>query len=155
MSRWNPRRGRRLADLAALGLAAPYLAAAVPLALYRAGERVAWAAGEPHETAEAALARVHGEAFAEAIAAIRRAVPADEPYLLVAENDPEEGDEYWVRYELAPRRAVLVRGRPRSARRLRQRVPAGIGWVVVTRGGGRPPALYPRADYFQTLGEGR
>src|SRR5436305_3852110 len=134
MSRWNLRRSRHVADLAALGLAALYLAVAVPLALYRAGMRVAVAASEPHETAEAALARVHGEAFAEAIAAIRRAVPVDESYLLVAENDPEEGDENWVRYELAPRRAVLVRGRPRSARSLRQRIPAGIRWVVVARG---------------------
>lgn len=148
-------RSRRATDLAALGLAALYLAVAVPLALCRAGVRVAWAVNEPRETAAEALARVHGAAFAEAIAAIRRAVPAGEAYLIVAENDPEEGDENWVRYELAPRPAVLVRGRPRSARWLRQRLPAGIGWVVVTRGGGIPPALYPLAGYFQRLGEGR
>lgn len=151
----GPLRTRRAADWAALGLAALYLAVAVPLALYRAGVWVALAVTERHETAAEALARVHGEAFAEAIAAIRRAVPADEAYLIVAENDPEEGDENWVRYELAPRPAVLVRGRPRSARWLRQRLPAGIGWVVVTRGGGSPPALYPLAGYLQRLDEGR
>jgi hypothetical protein len=153
--RRSPRRSRRVADLAALGLAALYLAVAVPLSLVRAEIGVARAVREAHETAGAALARVQGAAFADAIAAIRRVLPEDEPYLLVAENDPEEGDENWVRYELAPRRAVLVRGRPRSARRLRQRIPAGIRWVVVARGGGEPPALYPRFDYFQGIEEGR
>jgi hypothetical protein len=151
----NRRRSRRAIDLVALGLAALYVAAALPLALVRAEARVALALCEAGEPAGAALARVHGAAFADAIAAIRRTVPADEPYLIVAENAPEEGDENWVRYELAPRRAVLVRGRPRSARALRQRVPAGIGWVVVTPGKGGPPSLYPRADYFQSLEAGQ
>ncbi len=151
----HPRRGRRAVDLAALGLAALYVAAALPLALVRAEAHVALALREAGEPDGAALARVEGAAFADAIAAIRRTVPEDEPYLIVAENAPEEGDENWVRYELAPRRAILVRGRPRSARALRQRVPAGVRWVVVTRGKGAPPSLVPQPDYFQSLEAGR
>jgi hypothetical protein len=144
-----PRRTwRALVDLAALALGALYLATAVPLALERAIEHAGLAIDEAHETAAAARARVHGEALVAAVDAIRRAVPADEPYLLIAESAPEEGWENWVRYELAPRRAVLLRGRPRSARWLRQNVPAGIRWVVVARRGGEPPSLYPRAVYL-------
>lgn len=141
------------ADLAALGLCALYLMAAVPLALYRAVKHVILAVEEAHESETAARARIRGEAFVAAVDGIRRTVPAGEPYLLIEESDPEEGAANWVRYELAPRRAVLVPG-GRGARWLRENVPAGIRWVVVARGDGEAPSLYTRFEYLHRREDG-
>ncbi len=120
----------------------------MPLAVDRAARHAGLAFDEARESEEAARARVHGRAFIAAIDAIRRDLPAGEPYLLIDEAPPEQGAANWVRYELAPRRTILVRGGERSARWLRQNVPAGIGWVVVIRGDGEPPALYSRFEYI-------
>jgi len=55
-----------------------------------------------------------------------------------------------VRFELAPRRAVRIR-EPRSASWVRRNLPAGIGWVVVTRGKDQPPELFTRFEYLRGL----
>jgi hypothetical protein len=122
----------------------------VPLALDRAARHAGLAIDEAHETEDAARARVRGRAFVDAVDAIRRALPADEPYLLIDKAAPEEGAANWVRYELAPRRAILIRGE-RSGPWLRQHVPAGIQWVVVARGRAAPPSLHPRFEYLHRL----
>jgi hypothetical protein len=140
------------ADLAALGLCALYLAVAVPAALYRAAANASLAVAAAGESETAARARVYDQAFVAAVDGIRRAVPAGDPYLLIEEGDPEAGAANWVRYELAPRRAILVRG-GRGARWLGQTVPAGIRWVVVARGG-EPPTLHTRFDYLHRRGDG-
>ncbi len=122
----------------------------MPLAAYRAARHASLAIDEAEETEAAARARVHGKAFTAAVDAIRRAVPADADYLLIDASPPAEGRALWVRYDLAPRRVILVREEPdrrRSARWLRQHVPGGIRWVVALDGD-EPPALAERFQYF-------
>jgi hypothetical protein len=87
--------------------------------------------------------RFSAPAYVDAIDAIRRAIPADGAYLLV-NADPRDGPRtdggwLWVRFELAPRRAVLAppAGGPLAA--------ADLRWEVVARAGGAPPELYDRS----------
>src|SRR5215472_12728899 len=100
------RLGRGL-DLLALGALSVYLAAAVPWALVRAAGDVDLAI-ETGESLAAGRARVYGERYSQAIDQIRRDLPVSEPYLLVEGGSPASGGVFWVRYDLAPRRAVYL-----------------------------------------------
>ncbi len=60
------------------------------------------------ESTAAACARLFGTPYCQAIDQLRRALPVDRPYLLVAGDSPGTGAIYWVRYDLAPRRAVYL-----------------------------------------------
>jgi len=143
--------GRSLLDLAALALCVLFLAISAPRAIARAVRNVGAAVEHAGETESAARARVHDPEFVAAIDAIRRALPVDEPYILVETGDRAEGAIFWVRYELAPRRAVLVSGRW-IARWLRRNVVANeIRWVVVAGGKEQPPELLPRVEYLRRL----
>jgi hypothetical protein len=84
----------------------------VPNLLYQSGLLLAdawrWAALDRHE----ACRRTFGAAYTESIDSIRRELPPDASYLLVPENKPAaSGWELWVRYDLAPRRPILIQSR--------------------------------------------
>jgi hypothetical protein len=131
-------------------LCALFLLLSLPRALFRAYNNVEDAVVRAGESEAEARAHVHGAAFIGAIDRIRQALPVDEPYLLVELSEPKEGAANWVRFELAPRRSIRIRG-PRSASWLRRNLPAGIGWVVVTRGKDQPPELLARFEYLRRL----
>ena len=104
------------------------------------------------ETPAEARARVAGDDYIRAIDDIRRALPPTEAYLLVEGGRPQDGGAYWVRYDLAPRRALFL-GRLTEltdAHRLRQRLGANLHHVVVAYGPGLPPHLY---DRYRFVGE--
>ncbi|MFY9823857.1 MAG: hypothetical protein WAM82_20930, partial [Thermoanaerobaculia bacterium] len=80
-----------------------------------------------------------GAAAAEALDAIRRTIPPGGDYLLLDGGAEWQGATYWVRFELAPRRARYV-GRlseiSAAADQLQQlrrslSLPGGPRWVVI------------------------
>jgi hypothetical protein len=142
----------RVLDLAAAGLLGLFLAVAVPLAVLRAGREVVQAAGA-HESLAEARARVAGVEYTRAVDQIRRELPPGDAYLLVMGGEPNSGGAYWVRYDLAPRRAVYL-GRLQeltSGSQVRRRLTANLRHVVVTFDTGEPPRLYERYRFLEEI----
>src|SRR5580700_8612791 len=152
-----------LLDVVAVALFGVYLVAAVPLAIRRAFNMLRTeaqvAAGE---SLAAARARCFGDAYTRAIDEIRRALPADRGYLLVDGGRPQDGDTYWVRYDLAPRPAVFAGQLALlDAERLRRALDGGdhrglrdlhdLRQVVVAFAPGVPPRLYDLASFLGEL----
>jgi hypothetical protein len=93
-------------------------------------------------TTEALRARVFGQAYTASIRQIRRTIPEDEPYLLSTTGDL--GSLLWVRFDLLPRRAVLLKPpRPPGAPD-RDCWQDQIRWQVTATGAYRPPMLEER-----------
>ena len=154
-----------LLDVVAVVLFGVYLVAAVPLAIRRAVNMLRTeaqvAAGESLTDARA---RCFGDSYTRAIDEIRRALPADRAYLLVDGGRPQDGDAYWVRYDLAPRPAVFAGQLALLASRLRRAIGGddlrglrGLGGlrdlrqVVVAYAPGVPPRLYDLASFLGDL----
>jgi hypothetical protein len=125
----------------ALALLAVSLLAALPLAALRVGRRLVEVVPLAGENARGAHVRMLGAAATDALDSIRRAVPPGGDYLLLDGGEELQGATYWVRFELAPRRARYV-GRlsemsgpsgPSQQMQLRQvlSLPGGPRWVVV------------------------
>jgi hypothetical protein len=90
------------------------------------------------------LAHYRGSIFAEGIRRVRDRIPADAAYVLVVsgEEDPEV-ERKFVRFNLAPRRAVYVGRLGRTKR------PAGVRLpelAVIARIHGRGPEVVPAAS---------
>jgi hypothetical protein len=123
----------------ALAMLAVSLLAALPLAVLRVGRRLVEVVPLAGENARGAHVRVLGAAAAEALDEIRRTIPPGGDYLLLDGGQEWEGATYWVRFELAPRRARYVgrlsemSGQTGPSRELRQALsqPGGPRWVVV------------------------
>ncbi len=146
--------GRTVARLA-LGLFALYLALAVPLAFSTAFTRLA--EGLPHlgEDPPTARRRVFGTPYAEAIEGIRRALPPGYVYVLINADDQDDGLPLWVRYDLAPHRAIYLGRLSKLPPNVRRAFPRGGQPVVLTYGAKEPPRLIDRADFldwFETPG---
>jgi hypothetical protein len=142
----------RALDLAAAGLLGLFLAVAVPWAVLHAGREVVEAA-RAHESLAEARARVQGVEYARAIDQIRQELPPGDAYLLVMGGEPSSGGAYWVRYDLAPRRAFYL-GRLddfTSGAQVRRRLPTNLRHVVVTFDDGEPPRLYERYQFLQEI----
>jgi hypothetical protein len=134
----------RLLPLGALALALAYLAVSVPRALRETGLRLRWAAATAGLSAGDVRQLVFGEPYVAAVEQIRRAIPVHEPYLL-AERDPE-GSILWVRFDLLPRRAIVVReaGSAAPAPLAHDCLVDQLRWKVVGVSHGRPPLLLER-----------
>ena len=138
---------------AALVLFAAFLVTALPKALRRSIERTASAVSWAAETPEAARRRVLGPEVAAAYDRLRSAIPSDGAYLLVDGGTLGQGSPYWVRYQLAPRKAVLAGdlGHLPSAEEVLRHWPPGIRYAVVALPEGAPPVLMERGDLITTL----
>jgi hypothetical protein len=143
-----------LLDVVAVALFGVYLVAAVPLAIRRAVNMLRTeaevAAGESLTDARA---RCFGDSYTRAIDEIRRAIPADRAYLLVDGGRPQDGDTYWVRYDLAPRPAISA-GQLATLDAARLRRVLGLRdlrQVVVAYAPGVPPRLYDLASFLGDL----
>jgi hypothetical protein len=140
----------------ALALLALYLAVSIPRALLRSAREVRSLATHRHETPYDKRVRNFGPGYAEAIERIRRKIPPDGAYLLInTHKDFEEGGPLWVKFDLAPRRAVYLGKLDQlgSADRLRRRTPRAARWVVLAHGPYDPPVLMERHRFLQQLGE--
>jgi len=96
------------------------------------------------ESALAERSREFGAPYARKVEEIRRLIPDDGIYGLI-DGDADGvkiGGSLWVRFDLAPRRAVFLGLRkdlPGPAE-LRRRLPPGVRWVVIGHDD-RPPDL--------------
>ena len=131
-----------------LGLFVLFFLAALPQAAVHVAERTGEAIRRWNEPPAAARERILGEPYAAAIERIRRAVPRDGDYLLVDGAPAWEGGSYWVRFELAPRRARFLG--PWSQLALRGRLPQG-SLVVIAFGDGVPPLMMDRESFLREL----
>ena len=137
----------------ALGLFGLFLAAALVQSGAHVVRRAGYAVLRGAEPPLATRRRLLGEPYAEAIERIRRAIPPDGEYLMVNGGIEPEGGPYWVRFELAPRRARflgLLRELP-DGETLRRRLPPGDSPVVVAFREGRPPVLLDRESFLREL----
>jgi len=148
----------RLPPSAALasGLFALYLASAAFLCLGHAAVRVGRAWQHRGESPAAARRRVFGAPYCDAIAALRRAIPVDGSYVLVDAGGRAEGSALFVRYDLAPRRAIFI-GRwdalPASDS-LRRTLPRGLP-VIVAENGAAPPRALDRRGFLDEVARSR
>jgi hypothetical protein len=135
-----------------LGALALFLAAAVPVSLRTAASLTGWAQERRRLDAAGARSAVFGEAYVRGIEKIRRLIPEDAAYYLVTAGPQETGPMCWVRYELAPRRAIFLgtlgRLKRRQLRLLRSRP---VDWVVISGGAATPPRLLPRQELVDSL----
>jgi hypothetical protein len=143
-------------DLAAVGAFGLYLATAVPTAVRRGRGLLALPSQCAGESEAAVRARFWGPSYVAGIDEIRRSLPVDEPYLLVEAGRPQDGGVYWVRFDLAPRRAVYLGHLTEltDANRLRRRLTSRPRRVVISRGPGQAPLLMERYRFVAEIERG-
>jgi hypothetical protein len=131
-----------------LGLVAVSVLAAIPLTALRVGRRLLETVPLAGEDARGARERILGAPYVESLDAIRRVIPADGEYLMVDGGEELDGATYWLRFELAPRRARFA-GRL-SEMKAPLSLPAGPRWVVVAIPRG-PAVLLDRDDFLRRM----
>lgn len=146
---------RPFAATFALVLFGLLLAVSLSLASARSVRRIWNAAVYAGETPVEERSRSFDPAYVQAIEEIRRTIPLHGTYALVDADPDEPGSVYWVRFDLAPRRAVYLGtlrdlGKPRT---VRERMIREVRWVIVASNG-RPPVLYDRQAFLQRVREG-
>ena len=143
-----------------LGLLGLFLLTAGVAAALHTSLRLSQAVALVGEDSAGARRRVQGEAYMDAIEEIRRTIPRDGEYLLVDGGEERQAAPFWVRFDLAPRRARFVGALREGELRdlpgpgpLVARMPASSRWVVIAFYG-RPPILIDRETFLLRLGEG-
>ncbi|MFI5180856.1 MAG: hypothetical protein ACHQPI_05660 [Thermoanaerobaculia bacterium] len=142
---WKRIAGAGRAVLALGGLAA-YGVFAVPRVAPACGEAIVrtrdafWHGGE---SADEALEEVRGKIYMDALKKIRQTIPPDAAYYLVPIEG--EGAAFPVRFDLAPRRPILLQEvRPGSLP-----LPGAPRWVVLARVFGAGPEIVETREYFR------
>ena len=146
------RSSRSLVSWFALALFGLFLLVSLPLALGRSVRRIERAFRYRGESALEERSRVFGAAYARAIEQIRRVIPPDGVYAMVNGDAVDHGGPIWVRFDLAPRRAVLL-GRAsqlRDAQAVRRKIPGAAHWIVVAYAE-KPPEIVERSRFLRYL----
>ncbi|MES1245970.1 MAG: hypothetical protein ABUT39_30460 [Acidobacteriota bacterium] len=145
----------RLAGLV-LALLAIQMAVALPRAFRRSASEGWHLVRDFGETPRERRVRNFGAGYVEAIEEIRRTIPPDGAYVLInGHGEVEEGGPIWVKFDLAPRRAVYL-GKLAdlgNAERVKRRMPRAARWVVIARGTYDPPVLMERFRFVRGLEE--
>ncbi len=146
----TPARLRAVLGAAAL---AAILGVGVVYMVYRSAGLLAdarhWARLTPLEARRQAF----GAAYVEAVEAIRRELPEDAWYLLIPPAGSEDaGWAFWLRYNLAPRRPVLIESwsRHRLLTVNGAAAPRRARWAVL-QGDGNVPVLMTRDEALARL----
>jgi len=144
---------RSLLASLALGLFAVHLIVSVSWAALTSARTVALMVRVRNETPFQERSRSYSPEYAEGIEAIRRAIPRDGAYILVNGTPEDLGGPLWVKYDLAPRRAVFLGdlGSLGSIDRLRRRMPRAARWVVIAYGSYGRPTVIERYKFVQGL----
>lgn len=131
-----------------------FLIVSLPTAAVRTAKRTALAVSTLGESPEAARRRVLGPQWVDGVEAVRRAVPENGAYLLVNGGLEWEGGPYWVRFDLAPRRAIYL-GQlaelPDGDTVRRSLPPNAPDFVVIALREPYPPILMKREDFLREL----
>jgi hypothetical protein len=95
--------------------------------------------------------RCYGSDYTHEIETIRRTIPRDGAYLLINGDSGEQGGPFWIKFDLAPRRAVYLGELDKldSVDRLKKRMPRAARWVVIAYGPYRRPVLIERFKFVQ------
>ena len=135
----------------ALGLFAVFLAFSLFEAAHASARSIRFLYFARGESPAEERSHAYGPAYVRAIEEIRRTIPRDGAYVLISAVSEAEGAPYWVKYDLAPRRAVYLGeiGSLQPVDRLRKRLPRAARWVVIANGGYRPPLLIERFKFIQ------
>ncbi len=147
----RPRRAATVA-LALFGL---LLAVSLAYSSVRAARRIWRAAVHVGENPLEERSRQLNPQYAQEIEEIRRTIPRHGVYALVDADPVAEGSVFWVRFDLAPRRAVYLGSLQElhSPRVVRERLIREARWVIVASVR-QPPVLYERREFLQQLREG-
>ena len=94
------------------------------------------------ESPDAVLVRQRSRVYVDALRKIRETIPETAAYYFVP-SDPQN-TQHVVRFDLAPRRPVLLEGRPTGPP-----PPDAPRWVVLARVGAPGPEIFETADYFR------
>jgi hypothetical protein len=143
----------RLFRWLALGLVGFGLVSALPVAWQHAFPIYRYALRFSAETPEAARERVLGPKASEAYRRLRREIPEDGSYILIDGARLRDGAPYWVRYQLAPRRALYLghwQTLP-SAAALDAAWPAGVRFAVLALRGDEGPVVFERHELLADL----
>lgn len=132
---------RALLVLAGPVALAGFVVLAARPALELAHQRLRHAIRNVREPEAAALARFRTPAYVAALEKIRRTIPETAAYYLVPADDGH-GD-YFVRFDLAPRRPLLVEALPSGPP-----PPDAPRWVVLARMDPPGPEVLETAEYF-------
>jgi len=139
----------------AIGLLGLFLVTSIPPAAVHTGTRGVQAARQAGEDSAGAWRRVQGEDYVQAIERIRRTIPRDGEYLIVNGAPEWHGGPYWVRFDLAPRRArylgLLSELAGRDGLERLPAGPTGPHWVVVAYPDRQPPLLIEREVFLRQL----
>lgn len=122
------------------GLMLIYLLIAGLISLRSAAMRLGAKVRTAGLSTDALRSKVFGKAYTASIRQIRRTIPEDEPYLLSTTGDL--GSMLWVRFDLLPRRAVLLK--PPDPPGTVDCWQDQIRWLVTAAGSYRPPVLEAR-----------
>ncbi|MFI5182258.1 MAG: hypothetical protein ACHQPI_12800 [Thermoanaerobaculia bacterium] len=137
-------RFRRLAILPLVAV----LAALVPLAAQRTRTNFLLGLAGFHDDEVTARRRIWGDAYVDAIEAIRRAIPEGAEYLIVVDKRPGTPD--YVAYDLAPRRPLYLPNVFTADELRRVGPPPGAPpWVVIASRKTDPPRLLATAEFFR------
>jgi len=136
---------RGLAGLAGLML---FLGSALPATVARMELHFSRGRESMHLGSLEARGRLLGKPYVQSLAGIRRLIPEGEGYFLVDAGPPGDASPLWVRYELAPRKAVLLGSlaalKPRDIRKVRR---SALSWVVIASPSGAPARAVPRDEF--------
>ena len=137
----------------ALGALALFLVHSGVLTVLRAAKSIGQAAPLVVADHLAIRSAELGPAYVRGIARIRRAIPRDGEYLLVRDGTVWEGNAYWARFELAPRRARYLGPWTElpDAATLRREMPPGPRYVVIAAGAPRSPLLMEREEFLREV----
>jgi len=140
---WEDRRIlRALGALAGPAALAAFALLAVGPAVNTSHQRFRNALKNTRESEGAALSRFRTPEYAAALAKVLETIPRDAAYYIV-QTDAGHGD-YFVRFDLAPRRPVRLEGSPSGP------PPADAPrWVVLGRLDPPGPEVFETADYFR------
>lgn len=132
----------RISLLAVLGL---FLGLNAPMALLKSLRRIKQGWELRHETLIESRKRLFGSEYVESVETIRKSIPPDGEYLLVIGPGAEEEAALWVRYDLAPRRALLLDQSGASLARGQGPLPGTVEGLperaVIVGGRGKAPQL--------------
>lgn len=135
----------------ALGLFAVFLAVSLGRSAIETGKNVVLMYQTRYDTPLQDRAYAYGPVYTQEIEKIRRTIPRDGAYLLINGDPSEQGGPFWIKFDLAPRRAVYLGDLDNLDRveRLKKRMPRAARWVVIAYGPYRRPVLIERYKFVQ------